>query len=161
MKKLAIQVGVVFVCMANLACSGVGNGTNSGSAQIWNLDFGPDPVVAGREEVAQVSITSFTNSGTFSETSSSPGVIFYNNDGSCNYRVSIGGTIAHNGQNDTWLFQGVTGGGCGMQSSGNGGGTSVGAYPSATQASGTLNVVTQSSLPTVTQSANWTGTRIQ
>jgi hypothetical protein len=162
-KSLAIQVGlVILVCMSNFACGG-GNlgGSNNGSAQIWSLDFGPDPVVAGREEIALVSIAPFTNSGTFTETSNSPGVLFYNNDGSCSYRLTIGGTIAHAGQNDTWVFQGVTGSGCGMQSLGSGGGSSVGAYPTSTTAAGTINVTTQSSLPTVTQSAQWQGTRVQ
>ena len=134
------------------------HGTDS-SNQTWVLDFGPDPVVAGREETAKVIVSSFTNSGTFSETADSPGVYIYDPTGACHYRLTIGGTVSHAGQNDNWTFVGITGAGCGMQTLGSGGGTANGAFPAATAVGGTLTVTTQSPLGTSHLSGNWTGHR--
>jgi hypothetical protein len=133
------------------------NLTGSGGNQVWILDFGPDPVVAGREEVAQVLVTAFTNSGTFSETSSSPGVYMYDPTGTCSYRLSIGGVVSHNGSYDSWTISGVTGAGCGMSTLGSGSGTANGSFPNATIVNGTLTLTTPSPLGTTSNTGNWTG----
>jgi len=137
------------------------NNGGNGSAQYWMLDFGPDPVVAGRREQAKVLIQPFTYSGVFDETSDSPGVYVYDPAGTCSYKLSIGGSIGHNSQGDQWLFQGVTGSGCGMSTLGSGGGTSIGSFPNATSAGGTLTLKTMSPLGTTNDSGNWTGSLMQ
>lgn len=158
---------LLFFCLVNLGCGGGGtsSGSNTSSTsasstpnQTWLLDFGADPHVAGRREQAKVLVTGFTYSGTFSETSDSPGVYVYNGDGSCRYKISIGGSVSHNGTYDNWTFSGVTGSGCGYNTVGNGGGTANGAYPAAGSVSGTLTLNTQSPLGTTSNSGNWTGT---
>lgn len=141
--------------------NGNGNGTNNAVTQYWMLDFGPDPVVAGREEEAKVAIAPFTYSGTFTETSDSPGLYIYDPGGGCSYRMSIGGSIAHSSQGDQWLFQGVTGAGCQMSTLGNGGGTSNGQYPAATAAGGTLTLNTQSPIGPASGNQKWAGTLMQ
>ncbi len=134
---------------------------NNGANQTWLLDFGPDPVVGGREEIAKV-IVSFPNgasSGTFSETSDSPGVYVYSPDGTCSYKLAIGGSVSHGGTYDNWLFVGVSGAGCGMSSVGSGTGTANGLFPNATSVTGNLTLTTQSPLGTNSVSGSWTGTR--
>jgi hypothetical protein len=159
--------GLVLAALVLLTgCPLPGSTSNSNSGgnnvtQYWMLDFGPDPVVPGREEEAKVVMQPFTYSGVFDETSDSPGVYIYDPSGTCSYRISIGGSIGHNSQGDQWLFQGVTGSGCGMSTVGSGGGTSNGSYPNATAATGTLTLKTMSPLGTTNDSGNWSGTLLQ
>lgn len=165
MKRYAVSLPVIALLLALVSCmnsglSSTGNSSSSSSAasQVWTLDFGP-AYSGGPEEIAYVAIPPFTNSGAFSETSSSPGVYMYNNDRSCSYRLTIGGNVFHNGANDTWQFVGMAGAGCGMQTMGSGGGNAMGASPNATSVKGTVTLTTQSSLPTNTGTFTWTGIR--
>lgn len=163
MKRFAVSLPVIALSLALASCmnnglSSTGNSSSSANSQFWTLNFGP-AYSGGPNEIAYVAISPFTNSGTFSETSNSPGVYMFNNDRSCSYRLSIGGNVFHNGANDTWQFVGMSGSGCGMQTMGSGGGTANGAYPNATAVGGTVTLTTQSSLPTATGTFNWTGSR--
>ena len=171
--RTMVAIGLLaLVCMLNSSCAGGGSGNTAANPggggggggastqnQVWLLDFGPDPHVNGRREQAKVIVTAFTNSGTFSETSDSPGVIVYNPDGSCNYRITVGGTVSHAGTYDSWSFSGMAGAGCGMQSQGRGSGNANGAFPDATNVNGSMTLTTTSPLGTVSPSGNWSGTR--
>lgn len=121
-------------------------------AQIWTLtnDVG---------DVATVTVTPFTSSGTFSETSSSAGW-YVRLPGCTPYRLRVGGNIVHTSGGDRWSFVGLSGSGCGSQTLGSGGGTANGSFPNATAVSGSITATTQSPLGTATGQGSFTGRRL-
>ena len=135
--------------------------TPSGSpatAQTWILNFGDGPCNQG-QETATVVVEPFTNSGTFSETSSSPGLWVWDPSCGCKYRLLfISASVAHNSPGDSWSFT-LGGAGCGMQSQGSGSGTANGNFPNATFVNGSATTTTQSPLGQTSGSAAWQGTR--
>jgi len=135
--------------------------TPSGSpatAQTWILNFGEGPCSQG-QETATVVVEPFTYSGTFSETSNSPGLWVWDPSCGCKYRLLfISASIAHNSPGDSWSFT-LGGAGCGMQSQGNGSGTANGNFPNATFVNGNATTTTQSPLGQTSGSAAWQGTR--
>ncbi len=145
---LALICGLVFGCGAG----GTGSGTttsNSLPTQGWTLtnDAG---------QVAYVTVAPFTNSGTFTETSSSPGWWVLDSSGNPAVRIPVNGTISHAGETDTWDFT-VTVQGGGMQVTGQGTGTADGNYPAATQVQGTLVGTVTSPMGSQQTSDTWTG----
>jgi hypothetical protein len=157
-------IGVSFAILCWAICLGCGGGSSSGSngsssagAQTWIIDAGPDPVQNGREEEATVVIQPFTYSGTFNEVQPDPlgGMLVYSPDGSCNYQVSVGGSIANGDNSTTWMLSGSTGSGCGMSTIASGTLTGIGTFPTSTSAGGNITFSTQSPLGTAVDSGQW------
>ena len=119
-------------------------------AQVWELtnDGG---------DVATVTVSQFTNSGTFTETNGSAG--WFIRLPGLTYRLHVGGNVVHSGGGDRWSFVGLTGGAGNAQTLGQGEGTANGQFPNATTVSGTLTLTTQTPIGTQTGTANWRGTR--
>ncbi len=145
---LALICGLVLGCGAG----GTGSGTTTNNnlpTQGWTLtnDAG---------QVAYVTVAPFTNSGTFTETSSSPGWWVMDSSGNPTVRIPLNGTISHSGTYDTWDFS-VTVQGGGMQVTGQGTGTSDGNYPAANQVQGTLDGTVTSPMGSEQTSDTWTG----
>ena len=133
------------------------NGEENPSAQTWTLTFTAGTIV----QVVKVTVTPFTNSGTFFETSDSQGLWIYDVDGTPCYRLNVGGNIVHDSPGDRWSFVAMSGGGCGMQTLGsNSSGTANGNFPDADYISnGVVTLTTQSPLGTVSGVVNWIGVR--
>ncbi len=163
----AMLVAVLFLIMStgcqlpNIGGSNGGTPTASQAAQSWLLDFGPGPPnCTANRQMARVVVSPFTNSGTFTETSDSPGVYVYNSTCDCHYRLTIGGNVVHDSPYDRWDFVGLAGAGCRMQAAGTGTGTANGNFPTANSVHGQINVTTQNpALPAVSASATFTGSR--
>src|SRR5579871_3331113 len=130
-------LALVIASLGEISCvSPLTSSTSTPSGQTWTLNI--------QGQLAYVTLSSFTNSGTFSETSSSPGVYITGPDGVCRYRLQITGTVAHSSGYDEWYLQGLTGAGCGLQTLGNGAGrTTDGQFPNASHVSGAIQVTTQ------------------
>ncbi|MGA2386548.1 MAG: hypothetical protein ABSG33_08445 [Candidatus Bathyarchaeia archaeon] len=124
--------------------------STSVGAQIWNLtnDDG---------QVATVIVEPFTNSGSFSETSSSSGWWMLDNVGNHAFRFNVGGNIFHASGGDNWDFVNFGGSGNGYQSMGTATGTANGNFPYATSVSGTYTLTTNSGYGTASGSGTWSG----
>jgi len=125
------------------------------AAQVWQL------TEQEGGQVATVTVSPFTYSGTFSETSDSPGWWIFGTTGQPLFRLPVGGNIVHNGAVDRWSFVGLAGSGGGYQTIGNGEGTTDRPFPNATTVNGTVTITTQSPLGTVGGTVNWSGKRIR
>ena len=126
--------------------------------QTWNLIFTSGTII----QVVEVTVSPFTNSGTFSETDDSLGLWMYDAAGVICYRLNVGGNIVHDSPGDRWSFVAMSGAGCGMQTLGsNSSGTANGNFPDANYiGNGVVTLTTQSPLGTVTAIATWTGSKI-
>jgi len=155
MRRAVIHAsGALFIVMLS-GCGGGGTVTGTTSngnnlpTQGWTLtnDAG---------QVAYVTVAPFTNSGTFTEASNSPGWWLLDSSGNPVARIPVNGTISHSGQYDTWDFT-VTVQGGGMEVTGQGTGTANGNYPNATEVQGTLTGTATSPLGTEPTSDTWSG----
>lgn len=145
---------LALVCVLILGCGG--GGTGGGSTTNNNLPTQGWTLTNDAGQVAYVTVTPFTNSGTFTETSSSPGWWVMDSSGNPAVRIPLNGTISHSGQYDTWDFN-VTVQGGGMQVTGQGTGTANGNYPAANQVQGTLDGTVTSPMGSEQTSDTWTG----
>ena len=90
---------------------------------------------------AEVALSPFTNSGTFTETSNSPGIyvdFYVYGHGKTTIRLRVGGNIVHTSDEkgfpvDRWEFVGLTGAGGGYQILGRGAGMTDAQFPDAIQ----------------------------
>lgn len=130
------------------------NQTTAG-AQVWEL------TEAERHQVARVIVSPYTYSGTFSETSDSPGWWIFDTVGNPLYKLPVGGNIVHSSQGDIWQFVNFGNAGGGYQTLGRGEGTANGNFPNANAVSGTITFTTQSRLGTVTGTVKWSGKRVK
>ncbi len=122
---------------------------NSQSAQVWYLtnDAG---------QVATVIVTPFTNSGTFSESSSSAGW-WMNIPGVNPMRLPLSGTVAHSSGGDLWSFT-ITVAQGSVSTQTHSDGTANGNFPYATHVSGTVSgTVTTPMDGAKSVSGNWYG----
>ena len=130
--------------------------------QIWELRF-LDGGETPHFQVIQVQITSFTNSGTFSELPTSPGLWMFDSSGANCYRLHVEGNIVRDSPGDRWSFAGMAGSGCGMQTFGtNSSGTANANFPYATGlTNGLLTLTTQSaSFGTASGEVRWWGIKL-
>jgi hypothetical protein len=136
------------------------NGANE-SNQTWELTF-QDSGSASHNQTVKVNVTPFTNSGTFSETSDSPGLWMYDASGKKCYRLPVGGNIVSDASGDRWSFVAMTGSGCGMTTlCSSSSGTANGNFPDANYISnGVMVLKTTSPLGTFSGTVHWTGTRL-
>jgi hypothetical protein len=134
-----------------------GNRCQQGKDQVWELAF-EDGGSASHYQWIKVQITGFTNSGTFNETSDSPGLWMYDASGTKCYRLKVGGTIVRDSPGDRWTFVDMRGNGCGMTTTGgNTVGTANANFPYATGLlNGRVTLTTQSSLGTASGEVKWT-----
>jgi len=123
------------------------------AAQVWELK-------TPMGDVARVVVSPFTNSGTFTETSDSPGWWMYDPSGNKSYRLHVGGNVSHAGGYDRWTFVGLSGSGGGWQTLGRGEGTTDRPFPGANVVSGTLTLTTQTPMGTNSPSGAWSGKRV-
>ena len=130
------------------------------TAQTWEITF-PEPA-AGINQIAKVQVTPFTASGTFSETSDSPGIWIRDASGDNCYRLPVGGNIVHDTPGDRWSFVAMSGGGCGMSTIGsNSSGTANGNFPNASRiTNGVVTITTTTPIGTVSDVVYWTAVRI-
>ena len=138
----------------------------SGHLQIESTDHfegtAPVPIRVRPElEVARVILSPYTYSGTFSETSDSPGWWIFDTVGNPLYKLPVGGNIVHSSQGDIWQFVNFGNAGGGYQTLGRGEGTANGNFPNANAVSGTITFTTQSRLGTVTGTVKWSGKRVK
>jgi Flp pilus assembly protein TadD len=125
------------------------------SAQVWEL------TESERDQVVRVIVSPFTYSGTFDETSDSPGWWIFDTVGNPMYKLPVGGNIFHSSQGDDWEFVNFGNAGGGYQTMGRGEGRAIGNFPDAKYVSGTITFTTQSPLGTVTGTVKWSGERIR
>lgn len=145
---------LALICVLILGCGG--GGTGGGTTTNNNLPTQGWTLTNDAGQVAYVTVAPFTYSGTFTETSSSPGWWVMDSSGNPTVRIPLNGTISHSGQYDTWDFN-VTVQGGGMQVTGQGTGTANGNYPAATQVQGTLDGTVTSPMGSEQTSDTWTG----
>jgi hypothetical protein len=119
--------------------------------QVWELtdDAG---------QTVRVAIYPFTYSGTFNETSDSPGWYISCEDGG-SVRIPVSGTIAHNGDTDSWTFT-FSLGSCGCTVQGQGEGTSL-VNASGVSVVGGTYTMTSSGCDVSNADHNWDGVRMQ
>jgi hypothetical protein len=131
------------------------NSNNGGvvTAQVWHLtnDMG---------QTATVMVQPFTNSGSFTETSSSTGWWVLDGQGNPVCRLKVGGNIFHEGGGDRWVFVNYGGQGGGYQVLGTAEGVANGNFPYATRVSGTCSGTVHSPMGTVSGQDTWTGERV-
>lgn len=144
----------VLVMVSNPSDSGCGGPAPTPGAQVWDLrnDVG---------DVATVIVQPFTNSGTFGETSDSPGW-FIRIPGLNPIRLHVGGNIVHDSGGDRWVFVGFTApntGGAKVMFQGRGEGRANGQFPNATRVTGTTTATIITPMGTTTGTSNWVGTR--
>ena len=122
----------------------------NGTTQIWHM-------VNDAGEIAEVEISPFTNSGTFSETGNS--THWYMSYPGGKMRIPVSGTISHTSQGDHWYFTiNIQNGGVSLI--GTGEGYSNGNFPDAGSASGTVRgVATAPSMGSQNVTGSWTATR--
>jgi len=125
--KRTLVISLAAMWAVNIGCS-LFNISNS-LPQKWDM-------VNDAGETAIVTVSPFTYSGTFSETSDSPGWYMTYPGGSL--RIPISGTISHFSQGDHWSFA-ITVQSGGVSLLGSGEGYSNGNFPNATTASGTVH----------------------
>ena len=129
---------------------------NSPKTQTWELTFHDNM----HPQTVKVTVKPFTNSGTFSETSDSPGVWMFDASGSKCFRLPVGGNIVHDSPGDRWSFVGMGGSGCGMQTLGsNSSGTANGNFPFATLINNGVVTLTTKAGSTFSVTVNWTGVK--
>jgi len=144
-----LMVLCIFGC-EELFNTGSGNTTSDLPTQGWTLtnDAG---------DVAYVLVKPFTNSGTFTEASNSPGWWLYDSGGNRAARIPMNGTVSHAGQYDRWSFT-ITVQGGGMRITGTGEGqTTDGIYPNARHVKGTTTGTATSPMGSQNVSGTWTG----
>lgn len=125
-------------------------------SQIWEL------TEEDKGQVARVAIKPFTYSGDFIETGDdSPGWWILGTQGESVIHLQVDGNIVHDSPNDRWSFVTMGGVGGGYDTKASGGGTSVGNYPDAKSASGTITLTTTSPLGTVSGTVKWTTKRVK
>lgn len=134
--------------------------------QVWELTAGAQGEQGG--QVAKVTVSPFTNSGTFSETSDSPGWWMFGATGERLFRLPVGGNIVHTGAGDRWSFVGLGGAGGDYQTLGRGEGTANGQFPNATAVTGTITLTTTGppsgltgKRDTVSGDVSWSGVKIK
>jgi len=121
------------------------------TAQIWHM-------VNDAGEIAEVVITPFTYSGTFSETDNSQH--WYMSYPGGRMRIPVSGTISHTSQGDHWYFT-ITIQNGGVSLLGTGEGYSNGNFPDALTASGTVRgVATAPSMGSQNVNGSWTASKI-
>lgn len=125
--------------------------------QVWELSFQDGGSTPHFQQI-EVVVTSFTYSGTFSETADSPGLWMYDANGSECYRLHVGGNIFRATPGDHWSFVGMTGQGCGMSTYESGSsGSANGNFPYATGVSGQLILTSESPFGTASGEVFWYG----
>ncbi|HYV91542.1 MAG TPA: hypothetical protein VE978_07160 [Chitinophagales bacterium] len=149
------------ICCAIISCTK----TDDYPAQKWVITFTNSAGNSSPEIIVQT--TQFSSAGTtttFSETDESPGVVEWDNTGTCSYRVNIGGNIFNNASGImTWEFVGFEGGACNGSTTGTTGdtGTSQGPFSKATFVSGGVeHVVIRVGTSPFNEDWTWTARRI-
>lgn len=150
-------VGALTVLVLLTVCGGnQSSQSNDQAGQKWQLDFADSM----HPQSITVGINPFTNSGTFGEFGSSPGLWMFGPDGVCKYRLPVAGNIVHDSSGDRWSSVNLGGAGCGMQTLGTLSLTSDGNFPNATRVSGTCTLTTDSPLGQVRATTTVTGHKL-
>ena len=119
------------------SCTAGGGGAGG---QTWTMTF-QDPGGGGQQ--LEILVSEFTHSGTWSETSDSPGLWMTDPSGQCRYQLTVGGNVFHDSPGDRFSCVNLGGAGCGMQTLGSCELTANGNYPNATAANGTYTLTTE------------------
>jgi len=124
-------------------------------AQVWEL------TESERHQMVKVIVEPYTYTGTFTETSDSPGWWIFDSAGNALYRLPVGGNIFHSSQGDSWEFVNFGNAGGGYQTLGRGQGTENGSFPAGDRVEGDITFTTQSRLGSVTGTVKWSGEKLQ
>jgi hypothetical protein len=132
-----------------------------GKDQVWELAFW-DVGVTPHDQFVKVLVKGFVNSGTFSETTDSSGLWMYDGAGNKCYRLPVGGNIVKDSHGDRWSFVGMTGAGCGLQTTGSNSSAMTNAnFPYATGiTNGRVMLTTQSPFGTTSGQVTWVAMKL-